>query len=571
MKRKLFYSISFIMTLVIVLLMIPISALIVITANQMVSSVETELNNSYYNELGLYMTKVDDGINELDRNTKDIIQDNWYHISETFDDAEAELAKYSFFQRLRTMLDSSSVADLAFLKTKWDNDIRLSYDPSTISYDDQKVFIDFLDQDIQIFSNYDYFLVNVNNRDYFMKVINLKSYIFGVFIDIEKLLEPLTVFQTTNNEIIGFADLNGKIVSNSLDNTVEYSQSVQNIEIDGKSIKFWLTSYPSTTMQYRLIHLIPEEQRKLAIPFVQRMIQVLAFFSILLIPIMWLILRQVIIKPLKMLDDSMKQIESDQLEYRIKNQSKVREFNHLYNAFNSMTDRIKDLTIETYEKDIENLEIESTNLRLQMNPHMILNSLNMIYSLAQSKNVELIKVFSIHLVEYFRYVLGKNEILVPLSREINFVKSYLEIQKIRFPNSFVAVYDVEDELRDKLVPPLIIQNFVENTIKYGLKMGSEIEILIIAKSDGEHMSVAVCDTGNGMEAETLQLLREGQQIENKTGTHIGIWNSRRRLNRIFGNRGTMTITSALNEGTQVWMEIPLAEQITEVVDEFTNR
>lgn len=571
MKRKLFYSISFIMTLVIVLLMIPVSALIVIMANQMVSSIETELNNSYYNELGLYMTKVDDGIDELDRNTKEIIQDNWYHISETFDDAEAELAKYSFFQRLKTMQDSSSVADIAFLKTKWDNDIRLSYDPSVISYETQKTFVDFLDQDLQTFSNYEYFLVKVDSRDYFMRVVNLKSYVFGVFIDIEKLLEPLTVLRATEDEIVAFADLSGNLVSNFFDCTLDYTQSVQNIDIEGKTTKYWLFSYPSTTMQYKLVHLIPEEQRKLAIPFVQRMIQVLAFFSILLMPIMWLILRQVIIKPLKMLDNSMKQIESDQLEYRIQIQSKVREFNHLYNAFNAMTDRIKHLTIETYEKDIENLEIESTNLRLQMNPHMILNSLNMIYSLAQSKNVELIKVFSIHLVEYFRYVLGKNEILVPLSREINFVKNYLEIQKIRFPNSFVAVFDVEDVLSDKLVPPLIIQNFVENTIKYGLKMGSEIEILIIAKSDGEHMSVAVCDTGNGMETETLQLLREGQPVENRTGTHIGIWNSRRRLNRIFGNRGTMTITSALNEGTQVWMEIPLVEQITEVTDEFTNR
>lgn len=70
--------------------------------------------------------------------------------------------------------------------------------------------------------------------------------------------------------------------------------------------------------------------------------------------------------------------------------------------------------------------------------------------------------------------------------EIDFIKAYNKVQKIRYPNAFYLVYDVEEEIMEERIPPLIIQNFVENSTKYALKADTEIEILVVVlKRRGE--------------------------------------------------------------------------------------
>lgn len=268
-------------------------------------------------------------------------------------------------------------------------------------------------------------------------------------------------------------------------------------------------------------------------------------------------IRRLVLKPLHLLDYGMRQIENENLEYRLDEENNSSEFRHMNRVFNSMVGQINELKIEAYEQDIEKLEIETMNLKLQINPHLLLNSLNMIYSLSQSQNYECIQSYTLNLVQYFRYSLRQNDIFVTIHAELEFIKSYLEIQKIRFPNAFTSIYDIDEDLYDTLIPPLIVQNFVENSIKCALKMGEMIEIIIIIKADGEKLSISICDTGNGIKPEILEKLRNGEIVEDRIGKHIGIWNCRRRLHVFYGRDVEMTISSAEGEGTQVWMQFPL--------------
>jgi len=180
----------------------------------------------------------------------------------------------------------------------------------------------------------------------------------------------------------------------------------------------------------------------------------------------------------------------------------------------------------------------------------------MIYNLAQSKNFKSIQDYARHLSDYFRYALRQDERLVTLEAEMNFVLSFLEVQKIRFPGAFTSVYSIDDGLEDELVPPLLIENFVENSIKYGLRLGSVIEIIIVIRKQDDRLLISICDTGNGMPADILDKLREGEIVEDKAGQHIGIWNIRRRLKLFYGGAAVLSITSAAGEGTQVWIELP---------------
>lgn len=284
-----------------------------------------------------------------------------------------------------------------------------------------------------------------------------------------------------------------------------------------------------------------------------------AFACLVLFVLLWWVLRRLILYPLYRLQKGMKQLEEENLDYRIEDRRKAEstEFQYIYDTFNHMA---KEIGLSR-EKDIKMYQAQLDNLRLQVNPHMLLNSFNMIYSLAQMKNYECIQEFSMYLVEYFRYVLKETDSLVPLEKEMHFVESYTGIQKIRFPGAFTSVYKMEEGLEHAMVPPLLVQNFVENAMKYALIPGKCIEVLINIRSEDNRLLISVCDTGSGIRDEVLEKIRGGQPYTDKRGQkHIGIWNCRRRMEVFYGGDARMDIVSGSGEGTQIWLDLPLIRE-----------
>lgn len=165
-----------------------------------------------------------------------------------------------------------------------------------------------------------------------------------------------------------------------------------------------------------------------------------------------------------------------------------------------------------------------------------------------------------YLVDYFRYILKEADDLVTLEKEMKFVTSYLGIQRIRFPDTFSSVYQLQEGTQGALVPPLLIENFVENAMKYALKPGEMIEILINARREEDKLLLSVCDTGKGMPEEVLLKVQSGEVYVDKLGRkHIGVWNCRRRMEVFYGADAKMKIVSAPGQGTQIWLELPFME------------
>ena len=228
----------------------------------------------------------------------------------------------------------------------------------------------------------------------------------------------------------------------------------------------------------------------------------------------------------------------------------------LNRKFNSMAQRIETLKIQVYEKELERMDIEAMNLRLQVNPHFIMNCLNTIFSLAKSSNVANIRKFTKYLANYLRFSLWHTSGSVQLYEEMRCVHNYVEVQKIRYPGRFTYTENIDESLMGLRLPSLMILNFVENSIKYALKMEDEIEVIVIVREEEGDMVISICDTGNGMDGATLEKIRGGEAFENESGKHIGIWNCRRRLNMLYGERMYFNITSSPGSGTQVFMRIP---------------
>ncbi|MGN1021846.1 MAG: sensor histidine kinase [Aristaeellaceae bacterium] len=234
------------------------------------------------------------------------------------------------------------------------------------------------------------------------------------------------------------------------------------------------------------------------------------------------------------------------------------DFLRLNEAFNNMVQEVE----LSHEKDIRMLEGEMDNMRLQVNPHLLLNSLNMIYALAQSKNTQTIQEYALCLGDYFRYVLRRGQQLVSVRQELDFVDNFIHIQRIRFPDRFSYVYQASDSSLDALIPPLLIENFVENAIKYALKPDEAIEVVVSVHTEetdagGRALHIAIMDTGSGIRPDVLACLERHEPYVDAAGhRHIGIYNCVRRIELFYGEKGDVHFTSGEQQGTQAYIVIP---------------
>ncbi len=294
------------------------------------------------------------------------------------------------------------------------------------------------------------------------------------------------------------------------------------------------------------------------LPAVHQLGLLLAVVCLAAVPFLMFGLNRWVLVPMKRLYLAMNRLEEGDSAYRITEEGENREAWELNHRFNEMADQITDLKIESYEKELARMEIEAINLRLQVNPHFLMNSLNIIFSMSKSGKVKEIRTFTKYLADYLRFSLWHTDGMVKLSDELKGVENYLEIQRIRFQEKFTYLFDVEEELGEIRLPSLLILNFVENAVKYALDMEREIEILVIARKNEDKLSISVCDTGNGMKQEVLDCLNRAEILEDGRGKHIGIWNCRRRMELIYGKEAKLHITSSPGEGTQVYLLLPVS-------------
>ena len=287
----------------------------------------------------------------------------------------------------------------------------------------------------------------------------------------------------------------------------------------------------------------------------------ISLVTILACPILYGRLKKDILNPMHTMTESIDAFQNDQ-SYRIPKQTLAisDDFLQLFDHFNVMAAEVQ----QSHEKDVKLLETEMDNLRLQVNPHMLLNSYNMIYALAESKNFATIQDYTLCLADYFRYVLRKGQQMVTVKQELEFVENFIRIQRIRFPNRFSYVYQADEDCMTALIPPLLIENFVENAIKYALNPKEPIEIVVsVHREENEggkdDLHIAIMDTGSGIRPEVLEKLQKKEPYIDEAGQkHIGIYNCLRRVELFYGDEGDIHFSSAVGGGTQVYLIIPFS-------------
>lgn len=293
-----------------------------------------------------------------------------------------------------------------------------------------------------------------------------------------------------------------------------------------------------------------------------------AFIALLLIPLLYLVITHLLLSPLRTVNRAQKRLQEGDMDYRITDKANSIEYRYSYESFNNMADRIKTLKIENYEKELSRQEMELKNLRLQIQPHFLLNTFNLIYTLAQRHEDEAIQDIILYLSEYFRYLFRSENGLELFPKEQHLIEGYLNMANVRYPESIEVEYMYDPEIAFVRVPPLLLHNFVENIVKYAVNQGRMTHISIVGQYEDGIVSFMIMDDGPGMTQEKIEELDSSMRRENYDSSHIGFANSLKRLKYFYGEEADIIITAEPGTGTCVTVRFPYN---LEVQDEAFDR
>ncbi len=197
-------------------------------------------------------------------------------------------------------------------------------------------------------------------------------------------------------------------------------------------------------------------------------------------------------------------------------------------------------------------------LQAQINPHFLYNTLDAIVWSAESGNQKQVVSMVGNLSDFFRLSLNKGKEMVLVSEELNHVRSYLEIQQIRYQDIMKFNINVPESLNGFKIPKLTIQPVVENALYHGIKNrrgGGTIEVF--GRNKEEYFEIVVKDNGIGMTEERLADVRRAiEEGTNDRTVVYGLYNVNERIKLHFGEGYGIKIDSKYDEGTMVSIRLP---------------
>lgn len=161
------------------------------------------------------------------------------------------------------------------------------------------------------------------------------------------------------------------------------------------------------------------------------------------------------------------------------------------------------------------------------------------------------------LARLFRISLSKGRTVITIKDELQHAQSYMNIQKIRYKNTFSVTFAVEEELYEYCTVKLILQPILENAINYGVSSMDDCgEIRVTGRREGENILLAVTDNGMGMTEEEVELILTDSNRVHKHGSGVGLVNVNNRIQLLFGKEYGVRVESEPDEGTTVSICIP---------------
>lgn len=189
---------------------------------------------------------------------------------------------------------------------------------------------------------------------------------------------------------------------------------------------------------------------------------------------------------------------------------------------------------------------------MQINPHFLYNTLSTIKYLARSEKINEVDKTIDALISILRNTIGTTEEMATIKSEIENLKQYVYINKLRFGSATNVTFNVTEECNDILIPKLIIQPFIENAFFHAFTGKSQGEINIFINRNGNFIIIEIIDNGIGMEVTDINKIKR-----KKLKGGIGIKNVDERIKLIYGEEFGVKIVSEKDYGTIISIKIPI--------------
>lgn len=263
-------------------------------------------------------------------------------------------------------------------------------------------------------------------------------------------------------------------------------------------------------------------------------------------------------KPFQGLERTVEEIERGNLDVQI-NVSGVYEVQHLEQTLRKMSRQLKKLMEDMVQEHEAKRKTELDTLQAQINPHFLYNTLDVIIWMISNEQKQEAARVVMALARFFRISLSKGKSVISVKDEMEHVKNYLIIQKMRFKNRFEYKLEQGEDTQNLGTIKLVLQPLVENAIYHGMEyMDGDGEIIVKSwlECEGRQLCLSVKDNGPGMTKERVRELLSGNVMPSARGSGIGVTNVNKRIRLYFGEEYGLEIQSEPDEGTEMILRMP---------------
>ena len=271
--------------------------------------------------------------------------------------------------------------------------------------------------------------------------------------------------------------------------------------------------------------------------------------------------------PVRRLKEAMEQVEKGNLDVRVDLNTRD-EMGYVAEGFNQMTERLKDYIKQVYVAWISRKDAELNALKMQIQPHYLYNTLDVIRMTALDQNDRKTAELLESLAHQLRYVIGNQSDRVYLREELDVIREYFMLMQVRYEDRISLTIYMADEDGDLAVPKLILQPVVENAIRHGLrekKGNGSVGIRVERKAD--YLEIVVMDDGVGMTEEQIGQIKKA--LENpeigaagqEEKISVGMKNVYDRIKLNCGLKYGFTVHSVRGMGTSVTFQLPIWEEL----------
>jgi two-component system sensor histidine kinase YesM len=565
------FSIFSRMIFLIIVLLIPILILYGFFYKVSISVVQKEIASSDINNLTFIVGQVESEMEQLTILLSTIMEDSSIRqFQSIFFIHKKELDK------VNTKINILEKLRIQSLSSKWNNNLSI-YSPSlqdvlsTAAYSEYDA--SYLRHNFTLGWKFGKKLIDGREKKVFTKFLpdpyfyadqlHKAKLIIEVSVPISNFVEILDQFKAGGKGDPFFYHPEHRVVSNKsfnnrlssdlilyLDNQTLEDSGSQVVRLDHEE---YLVSYvKSNELGWHLVNYVPLQESLSPIANSRN----LFYFSIVLLLFLSLLASFMLYRyvqfPIRKLIKGVLKVKDGNYSIRIQ-QKGNNEFDFLYTAFNEMAATIQNLVEKVFAEKISSREAKLKQLQSQIDPHFLYNCLAFIISMANLRNYQGITAMAHNLGKYYRYTTRTEKSTAAIREEIELIRNYLTIQKLRKPQ-LEFVIDIPEQMLELEVPRLLFQPIVENSIIHGLE-GSSLNgmISIVGRQAEDRNEIVFDDNGIGLSPDELERLNKKIKAPLNEEIGFGVWNVYHRLLYHFGDGTDMQFSASPLGGLRVVM------------------